>query len=157
MPIETLPADEFIERRILADMEPWKLAGVSIQQWIAGRPELWDIDSADAHAASVSVRDAVFKGAVPAEPGVYFLMNDDGGFLYAGKATHMNQRVAQHFRTGKPFTRCWWIAMPRAAAELVEAYLIRFHRFPLNKVRSYSAGTDQVRKLEQEIDRYLSQ
>jgi hypothetical protein len=145
------------ERRLLEHNAPWQLAGQTLCQWIAQRPELWDIDSKEAHEASVSVRDAVFKGAAPAAPGVYFLMNDDGGFLYAGKATYINNRIVHHFKAGKPFTRCWWLEMPRQAAELLEAYLIQYHSFPLNRVRSYSVFPDQVRQLEQEIDAYLSQ
>jgi len=126
-------------------------------QWIACRPELWDIDSKDAMAAAAPARDVVFRGMGPQEPGIYFLMTDDGGFRYVGKATYIRDRIIDHFRRGKQFTHCWWIEMPRPAAELVEAYLIRHHKFPLNRVRSYSADVDAVRRLEQEIELYLSQ
>jgi protoheme ferro-lyase len=45
--------------------------------------------------------------------------------------------------------------MPRKAAEMVEAYLIRHHKFPLNRVRSYSADTEFVKMLADAIERSL--
>lgn len=121
-------------------------------QWIVCRPELWDIDSGEAMAAAVPVRDAIFRGRAPQEPGIYFLMTDDGGFRYVGKATYIRDRIVDHFRRGKQFTHCWWIEMPRPAAELVEGYLIRHHKFPLNRVRSYTVQPDAVRALAAAID-----
>lgn len=124
-------------------------------QWIVCRPELWDIDSKDAMQAALPVREALHGGA-PQAPGIYFLMTDDGGFRYVGKATYIRDRIVDHIRRGKQFTHCWWIEVPRQAAELVEGYLIEHHKFPLNSVRSYSVQPDAVRALTAAIEQSLS-
>lgn len=152
-----MPLDKnFYERRVLEQATPWVLTGETLIQWVVRQPDLWDIGSEEARAAAVPVKDAL-RGKAPQEPGVYFLMTDDGGFRYVGKATYIRDRIIDHVKRGKQFTHCWWIEMPRQAAELVEGYLIRHHRFPLNRVRSYSADTEFVRKLAEEIEISLSQ
>jgi hypothetical protein len=153
IPHQTMTTEQ-AERRVLEDMEPWKLSGETLIEWIVRQPDLWDIGSQEACAAAVPVREAV-RGKAPQEPGVYFLMTDDGGFRYVGKATYIRDRIIDHVRRGKQFTHCWWIEMPRKAAEMVEAYLIRHHKFPLNKVRSYSADTEFVTMLADAIERSL--
>lgn len=150
-----MPFDQDLyERKALEQSTPWVLTGETLIQWIVRQPDLWDIGSEEARAAAVPVWDAI-RGKAPQEPGVYFLMTDDGGFRYVGKATYIRDRIIDHLRRGKQFTHCWWIEMPRQAAEMVEAYLIRHHQFPLNRVRSYSADPEFVRKLADEIELHL--
>jgi hypothetical protein len=145
------------ERQLILDSRPWELTGEEIHHWIARQPELWDIDSKEAMNAAVSRKDVIVGRKAPDACGVYFLMTNDGGFRYVGKASSIRGRIADHHRKGRQFTHCWWIEMPLKAAELVEAYLIQHHRFPLNVVPSRSVFQDSVQRLTREIDGRLSQ
>jgi len=145
------------EKQLILDSRPWELTGEEIHQWIARQPELWDIDSKEAMDAAVPLKDVIVRKKAPDACGVYFLMTDDGGFRYVGKATSIRGRIADHHRRGQQFTHCWWIEMPLKAAELVESYLIQHHQFPLNVVPSRSVFYDSTKRLSEEIERHLSQ
>ena len=121
-----------VQKRIDLALRPWVLSGESVYQWIVRQENLWDIKSKDALAESITVEDAVFRNKCSAACGIYFLMSNDGGIYYIGKATSIRQRIINHWQRGKNFERCYWVEMPLEAAEIVEAYYIRRYRFSMN-------------------------
>ena len=151
----TQAENDELDRRNKQDLEPWVLTNETVYQWIARQPELWDVGSEQAAAQAVTLRDAMFRGKCSSDSGVYFLMGDPGGFYYVGKATNIRERVINHFQRGKDFSHCWWIEMPVRAAELVEAYLITINNYPMNRIPSRHVSSDQVKKLSDEIERWL--